>query len=110
MSGEISLACSWRVTPLDVASIKVKAKQTELDHREEVLALLLEKYSIQDGAWQALTEPAEDALGRRSVPEAKHMQSLRGQLAIKVGSTEHHTHCLRPILTHIGIAQCRCWQ
>lgn len=40
VSGEISLACSWRVTPLDVVTMKVKQQQAEVDHKEEILALL----------------------------------------------------------------------
>ena len=89
VSGEISLACSWRVTPLDVASIKVKAKQTELDRKEEVLALLLERYSATPSrpGLLALPPPVDDAAdagGKRNATDVKRMQNLRGQLAVKV--------------------------
>lgn len=40
ISGVISLSCAWRVTPLDVVTMKVKQKQTEVDRKEEMLALL----------------------------------------------------------------------
>jgi hypothetical protein len=43
VSGELQLGCGWRVTPLDVATIEVKALEEELDHKEEVLALLRER-------------------------------------------------------------------
>ena len=86
VSGEISLACSWRVTPLDVASIKVKAKQTELDRKEEMLALLLERYSTTPQHAGVLSPPREETEdgGRRGVTDVKRMQTLSGQLAIKV--------------------------
>lgn len=89
MSGEISLACSWRVTPLDVAHIKVKAKQTELDYKEEMLALLLERYSTTPGLVPPrppATEPgpSEAPGNRRSATDMKRMHGQRGQLNIKV--------------------------
>ena len=40
ISGVISLSCAWRVTPLDVVTMKVKQKQAEVDRKEEMLALL----------------------------------------------------------------------
>ncbi|KAL3144166.1 hypothetical protein ABBQ32_003950 [Trebouxia sp. C0010 RCD-2024] len=49
VSGEIALACSWRVTPLDVVIMKVRTKQEEVDHKEEVLAVLLERYAVSNG-------------------------------------------------------------
>lgn len=47
VSGEISLACSWRVTPLDVVTMKVKQQQAEVDHKEEILALLQARFTEQ---------------------------------------------------------------
>lgn len=104
MSGEISLACSWRVTPLDVASIKVKARQTELDRKEEVLALLLERYSTspQRGLAPIPTagERPLDGGSRKSMTDVKRMQGQRGQLAVKVRAC---SHLQRPVHAWSGI-------
>ncbi|KAK9809768.1 hypothetical protein WJX73_004442 [Symbiochloris irregularis] len=94
VSGEVRLACSWRITPVDVAHIKVKARQAELDRKQEVLALLLERYSpILDPsktAHPAQESPlplATDLSGSsswHSIADAKRIQNLRGHLTIKV--------------------------
>lgn len=96
VSGEIALACSWRVTPLDVVTMKVKQQQAEVDHKEEILALLMEKYNIADTALvsrlprsPAGTEPAPMhslkslALPPEQDPELKRLTTCRGRLNIK---------------------------
>ena len=43
VSGRIKLSSMWRITPLDVVTLKLKARQTELDDKQEVVALLRDK-------------------------------------------------------------------
>jgi hypothetical protein len=87
VSGDISLACSWRVTPLDVVQLKVKACQAELEQKEEVLALIQERLQMQ----QSLSSGRDVS---RSFPSAKscpavltkRLAALRGVLDLKVRS------------------------
>lgn len=96
MSGEISLACSWRVTPLDVVTMKVKQQQAEVDHKEEILALLQEKYNIPDvplGLPESPTKreslsvvPSHKSFRVMSDedPDLKRIVAYRGRLSVKV--------------------------
>lgn len=43
VAGELRLACGWRVTPFDVATMRLRAALQEAEHKEEVAALLLER-------------------------------------------------------------------
>jgi hypothetical protein len=45
VTGSIKLASMWRVTPLDVVTLKLKARQTELDDKQEVIALLQDRHA-----------------------------------------------------------------
>lgn len=109
VSGEVQLACSWRITPADVAHIQVKARQAELDRKQEVLALLLERYPAFPGQSRE-THPTGNShprsaadfgssTGRHSIADAKRIQNLRGHMTIKV----NHTHGRQPgsVLDHL---------
>jgi hypothetical protein len=43
VAGELRLACGWRVTPADVAAMRLRAALVEAEHKEEAAALLLER-------------------------------------------------------------------
>ena len=101
VSGEVSLACSWRVTPLDVVTMKVKQQQAEVDHKEEILALLQEKYGIKDTTAAAPPPPpvppmADSLIVAPSLksfrvisdqdPDIKRIITYTGRLSVKVGS------------------------
>jgi len=43
VAGELRLACGWRVTPADVAAMRLRAALAEAEHKEEAAALLLER-------------------------------------------------------------------
>ena len=110
VSGEVSLACSWRVTPLDVVTMKVKQQQAEVDHKEEILALLQEKYGIQDTTAAAplpppVTPMADSLIVAPSLksfrvisdqdPDIKRIITYTGRLSVKVGScTQNPPGCL----------------
>ena len=96
MSGDISLTCTWRVTPLDMAALKVKTKQSELDRKEEVLALLEERTggpSPQISPGGPVGSPGGDIGGTLSpvaspntgLAEQKRLMASRGALSLKVG-------------------------
>ncbi|DBA93880.1 TPA: hypothetical protein ACH3X3_013925 [Trebouxia sp. C0006] len=112
VSGEIALACSWRVTPLDVVIMKVRTKQEEVDHKEEVLAVLLERYATAGTAAEgtagrshpnlgllgltrqgSVTKPSKLSLAgpdpkaaasRQTAGDVKRLGSSRGRLDVKV--------------------------
>lgn len=99
VSGEVSLACSWRVTPLDVVTMKVKQQQAEVDHKEEILALLQERYNIADASLLALpSSPKSDSklavvprhksfrVMSDEDPDIKRIVTYRGRLSVKVSS------------------------
>ena len=94
VSGEISLACSWRVTPLDVVTMKVKAAQAEVDHKEEILALLQEKFNL-DASVPEPESPTRESMGLANRyksfrvlgdqdPDLKRALTFRGRLSVKV--------------------------
>ena len=43
VAGELRLACGWRVTPFDVAAMRLRGALQEAEHKEEVAAALLER-------------------------------------------------------------------
>ena len=106
VSGEVSLACSWRVTPLDVVTMKVKQQQAEVDHKEEILALLQEKYGIKDTTAAALPPPPQTPMADSLIvppslksfrvisdqdPDIKRIITYAGRLSVKVGSCTQNT-------------------
>ncbi|KAL0042783.1 hypothetical protein WJX79_011021 [Trebouxia sp. C0005] len=86
VSGEIALACSWRVTPLDVVIMKVRTKQEEVDHKEEVLAVLLERQgSMTSPSKVSLAGPdPKAAASHQTAGDVKRLGSSRGRLDVKV--------------------------
>ncbi|KAK9808775.1 hypothetical protein WJX72_003363 [[Myrmecia] bisecta] len=84
VSGEINLVCSWRVTPLDVVTMKVRAKQEEVDHKEEILALLMERYSPPGEDGLAAAADMKQSRVKRAVSDVKRMAAYRGRLDVKV--------------------------
>ena len=104
VSGDISLTCTWRVTPLDMAALKVKTRQSELDRKEEVLALLLERTgapSPQVSPSGPVGSPGDPGatLSTVSSPntglaEQKRLMASRGALSLKVGSVKAHVWVL----------------
>jgi hypothetical protein len=40
VSGDIALGCRWRVSPLDVLALQVRGRQEELDHKQELVAII----------------------------------------------------------------------
>ena len=97
MSGDISLTCTWRVTPLDMAALKVKTRQSELDRKEEVLALLLERTgapSPQVSPSGPVGSPGDPGASLSTVSspntglaEQKRLMASRGALSLKVGTS-----------------------
>lgn len=49
VSGRILLSSMWRVTPLDVATLKLKARQAELDDKQEIIAVLQDRCDSRPG-------------------------------------------------------------
>lgn len=43
VSGEIAIGCRWRTSSLDVLALQVQSKQEELDHKQDVVAMLHEQ-------------------------------------------------------------------
>ena len=96
VSGDISLTCTWRVTPLDMAALKVKTRQSELDRKEEVLALLLERTGAPSpqispmGPVGSLVEPGGTLAVVSSPPgglaEQKRLMASRGALSLKASA------------------------
>jgi hypothetical protein len=43
VSGEIAIGCRWRTSSLDVLALQVQSKQEELDHKQDVVAILREQ-------------------------------------------------------------------
>ena len=94
MSGDISLTCTWRVTPLDMAALKVRTKQSELDRKEEVLALLLERTgapSPQVSPSGPVGPPGDPGASLSTVSspntglaEQKRLMASQGALSLKV--------------------------
>lgn len=40
VSGDIALGCRWRVSPLDVLALQLRGRQEELDHKQELVAII----------------------------------------------------------------------
>ena len=125
MSGDISLTCTWRVTPLDMAALKVKTKQSKLDRKVEVLALLEERtgaLSPQISPGGPVGSPEGDIVGNLSpvaspntgLAEQKRLMASWGVLSLNVGCVwcmglwwGHLWHVsqeiqLTPLHTHAG--------
>ena len=116
VSGEISLACSWRVTPLDVVTMKVKQQQAEVDHKEEILALLQEKYNITNPPVVSRPEspiaeaklaivPRHKSFRAMSDqdPDIKRIVTYRGRLSVKV-THQFWSRCGFALL--VGVRSC----
>ena len=99
MAGELRLACGWRVTPFDVATMRLRAALQEAEHKEEVAALLLERVTRIGGhqglnttsssrrrvdRGKALTGSGQAGGQNASVARPVSLPMLRGRLDIKV--------------------------
>ncbi|CAD7705163.1 unnamed protein product [Ostreobium quekettii] len=78
VSGEIYLSIGWRITPLDRVTLKVRALEDDLKDRQELLAMLTQRY-VRAGDSLA-SDVAGDSQSEVSLPTLK----ANGLLEVKV--------------------------
>lgn len=86
VSGEILLACRWRITPLDEVQLKLKACQFELEQKEEMLALLYEHLRTQNatGLNNGLDSASDIPETAVTDGQRKRLHATSGTLDVKV--------------------------
>lgn len=100
VSGEIYLSIGWRITPLDRVTLKVRALEEDLEDRQELLAMLTQRYI-----------PVRDLDGLEASVEAQSEVSLptlkaNGLLEVKVIEAKNlvmPNDRLRSFYTMVGI-------
>jgi hypothetical protein len=107
VSGEINLACCWRVTPQDVLTLRVRTLAAEVSQREEVLAVLAERsgqeVSQSSLAGTSAASPEAQLRGGPSASDLKTARTSRGRLGVKVSVLEKP----RAVIDNLKALSCR---
>lgn len=77
MKGELTMACCWRVTPLDSVAIKARSLAAEVAQREDMLAMLAEQTLDCSGGLPPLR-------GSSSTASMRSLMACKGLLRVKV--------------------------
>ena len=77
VKGELTMACCWRVTPLDSVAIKARSLAAEVAQREDLLAMLAEQTLDCSGGLSPLR-------GSSSTASMQSLMACKGLLRVKV--------------------------